>query len=63
MPLLKATEIFSKEGIGREPIREAPNKKNSIGVSRFRVKFLKMPLFPFLKMLSVNLHCLRVMLC
>ena len=38
MPLFKATEIklcsLSKEGLKREPIGEAPNKKNSIGVSR-----------------------------
>ena len=33
MPLFKATEIklriLLKEGVRREPIREAPNKKNS----------------------------------
>ena len=38
MPLLKATEIklwiLLNEGVRREPIGEAPNKKNSIGVSR-----------------------------
>ena len=51
MSLFKTTEIklsiLLNEGVRREPIGEAPNKKNSIGVSRVRVKFLKMPLFRF----------------
>ena len=33
--------------LNSERIREASNKRNSIGVSRVRVKFLKMPLFRF----------------
>ena len=51
MPLFKVTEIklrfFIKEGVRREPIRGAPNKKNSIGVSRVTLKIPKDTSIPF----------------